>query len=91
MSGSDSFSRAISDCINLLKALSFFRPPPPADDSADRLHYDQQNGYERKRDELVFFGGFSAVGFPSVARGGIAVFECKEDYPNFVDSGKVEP
>lgn len=74
----------------MLKALSFFRPPPPAEDSADRLHYDQQNGCERKRDELVFFWGFSAAGFPSAARG-IAVFECKEDYPNFVDSFKVEP
>jgi len=44
-----------------------------------------------KKDELVFFGGFSAAGFPSVARGGIAAFECKGDYLKSVDSGKVEP
>lgn len=87
MSGSDSFSRAISDCINLLKALSFFRPPP-ADDSANRLRYDQQNGDECKKHALAFFGGFSTAVFPSAARGDITAFECKGDYLDFVDSGK---
>lgn len=74
--------------MNLLKALSFFRPPPPLD-SADRLSYDRQNG--KKKDGLVFFGGFSAVVFPSVARGGIAASECEGDYLDFVDSGRVKP
>lgn len=74
--------------MNLLKALSFFRPPPPADDSVKGLHYDEQNGDERKKDALAFFGGFSAAAFPSVARGGIATFECKGD---FVERASVEP
>lgn len=66
--------------MNLLKALSFFRPPLPPDDSADRVRHDQQNSDECKKHELVFFGGFSAAAFPSAARGGIAAFECKCDY-----------
>lgn len=32
MLGSVSFRRAISDCMNLLKTVSFFFPPPPPED-----------------------------------------------------------
>src|SRR6266403_304108 len=62
MSGSSSFRRAISVCMNLLYAVSFLRPPPPEDLAAPYVSQVMFVG----DDCAPFLSGFSLAAFFSL-------------------------
>ena len=61
MSGSSSFKRAISVCMNLLYAVSFLRPPPP-EDLATPTSQPSTTVLVRN-DDALFLSGFSLAAF----------------------------